>query len=201
MACLQELSVTTCIIPVTLESQFSAYMTPSKVYFRFGAKTTQRRRQPRRWVTGSRDWVRYMWTPPNHTSGAFSMVVPFPPFFFHSSHVLLLLFVSRPLLPPLLHSSVSSCLPALGMFESLSVTSVALSLSRSLALPHTHTLSLSLSERHPQTKVQRLENPFLSSFSCCATDKPMKPRSDVLPGLRERLPNVAERERDVYLRL
>jgi hypothetical protein len=106
-------------------------MTPSKVYFRFGATRTQGRRQPRRCVTGStlatpskvlptchrraaraldhrlclsatgcssietlrvlqasrctrKAWVRYMWTPPTHTSGVCSTVVPSPPFLFHS---------------------------------------------------------------------------------------------------------------------
>ena len=137
-------------------------MTPSKVYFRFGATRTQGRRQPRRCVTGStlatpskvlptcrrraaraldhrlclsatgcssietlrvlqasrctrKAWVRYMWiavdTSQSHQRSLLNGC-PFPPFLFHSFHLPLFLFVSRPPLPPLLHSSLSSCLPA-----------------------------------------------------------------------------------------
>jgi hypothetical protein len=50
----------------------------------------------------------------------------------------------------------------------------------------------SSSSTHHQTKMQRPDNPFLSSFSCCSTgrpSKPAKPRCDVLSPGRERMPN------------
>ena len=54
----------------------------------------------------------------------------------------------------------------------------------------------SSSSTHHQTKMQRPDNPFLSSFSCCSTgkpSKPAKPRCDVLSPGRERMPNLARR--------